>query len=65
MVNLDGYLVVKCQLNPVWGIRQEFCLEIVKRHPLGSADIGLVAKWEGGVIGEVDGATLGEWVKWE
>ena len=62
---MDRDLVETFQLDPSWGIWTDFFLKIVKDVPLGSSDGGLVAKWEGEVIGEVDGATLGEIVKWE
>ena len=58
-------MVRNFQVDPSWGIRADFCSEIVKDFLLGLSDGGLVAKWEGEVIGEVDGATLGERVKWE
>ena len=57
---MDGDLVGSFYLDPSWGIWTDFFLESVERHSLGSSDGDMVAKWNGEVIGEVNGAKLGE-----
>ena len=43
---------------------RNFAWRLWKGIPLGLFDGDLVANWKGGVIGEVDGAKLGEIVGW-
>ena len=44
MGNLDGGLVIIFWLDPSWGIRQEFRLEIMKGILLGPSEAALVEK---------------------
>ena len=50
---------------PAGASGRTFDFRFKKCVPLGSDEEGLVVKWEGEVISEVDGATLGEKVKWD